>query len=174
MGKSEKHRCDWKPTMCQAVLDARAFYRHTTLIMANPKVFKPEKDFMGSTILRIQAEALEAYLTAWKANRINLTYRPELLQERLSLQREALDHFETLLPLLELAKPMFHLRSKKFWNWMEMLVNTGKKLRAWHESDRKKEAKQAELSLPDDAQYGLDTQDGSRLNTARRGSVAVR
>lgn len=172
MGKSEKHACDWKPTSCQAVLDARAFSKHTNLILANPKVFKPENDFMGSVMLRIQGEALDAYLSAWKANRINLTRHPEMVEDRLSLQREALEHCETLLALLEHAKPQFHVPAKKFWNWVRMLVNAGRKLRAWHESDKKKVA---ERDKPKESpeENDLNTQDGSRLNTARRGSVAV-
>ena len=163
MGKSEKHARDWKTTTLQVIVDARNLYKHSVKIMGNPQVFNPSNDFMNSTLIRIQEEFLSVYMNAWEANRVNAVKDPSLAQRRLSLQTEAIDGCHRLLCLLELAKSQFHLNSRKFWYWMNLLCDLGMKLKAWKDSDAKRydEVKQ-ELKNNLDAQ-----QDGCRLNASR-------
>ena len=135
MGKGTKHAADWKETTLQVVIDARRLYCHSVKIMGNEKVFHPANDFQNATLIRIQECLLSVYTKVWDANKINVTKDPDLAPMRLELQNWAIVDCKRLLSLFELAKPQFHLPSRKFWNWMNMLVELGRKLSAWHKSD---------------------------------------
>lgn len=136
MGRGTKHKCEWKPTILQAVIDARTLYKHTTKIMANEKVFSPANDFLGTTLYRIHETALTIYMSAWNANRINAALNPDQAADRLGLQAEAIARCQELLALMELAKSQFHLPSGKFWFWANMADLLSKKLEAWYRSDK--------------------------------------
>ena len=126
--------------------------------MGNEKVFRPENDFQNATLVRIQECLLSVYTKVWDANKINVAKDPDLAQMRLELQNWAVVDCKRLLSLFELAKPQFHIPSKKFWNWMNMLVEFGRKLAAWHKSDVSRYG----------AEEGLRNQDGGRLTTRER------
>lgn len=138
MGKGTKHAREWKETTLQVVIDAKRLYTHSVKIMGNEKVFRPANDFRNETLMRIHGEILDVYMKTWDANRINCVKDPSRTSERLALQRFAIASCHRLLALFELAKSQFHLESRKFWHWMEMLVALGKKLEAWHKSDEKR------------------------------------
>jgi len=163
MGKGTKHAADWKETTLQVVLDAKRLYTHSVKIMGNEKVFKPSNDFHCATLNRIHELLLDVYLKTFEANRVNVPKNPELANERLALQRFAIVDCQNLLALFELSKSQFHLDARKFWNWMEMLVNLGKKLSAWHKSDVERYGKKEDLDG--------NAKSGSRLNSGR-GRVA--
>lgn len=149
MGKGTKHKADWKETTLQVVIDAKRVYCHSVKIMGNEKVFNPKNDFHNTTLIRITELLLDVYSKTWEANRINVAKEPELADERLALQRHAIVGVKMLLPLFELAKMQFHLDGKKFWNWMNMLVELGKKLSAWHKADIKRYSPKEDLSNQD-------------------------
>lgn len=155
MGKGTEHKKDWKPTTLQVVVDAKRLYYHSAKIMSNEKVFNPKNDFHGTTLIRINELLLDVYTKTWEANHINASKEPHLVGERLALQRHAIVSTRLLLSLFELAKSQFHLDSRKFWNWMNMLVELGKKLSAWHKSDIERYGSQSSLS----------NQDGRRLQS---------
>lgn len=158
MGKGTKHKADWKETTLQVVLDAKRLYCHSMKIMGNEKVFNPKNDFHNRTLIKISDLLLDVYSKTWEANRINVTKEPELAGERLALQRQAVVSAKLLLSLFELAKSQFHIDARKYWNWMNMLVELGKRLSAWHKSDV------ARYSTKED----LSNQDGQRLMRCQR------
>lgn len=160
MPRGTQHKRDWKETTLQVVIDAKRLYCHSVKIMSNEKVFKPSNDFRGLTLIRVHELLLDVYTKTWEANRINVSKEPELKDERLALQRQAIVDVKLLLALFELVKSQFHLSSNKFWNWMNMLVALGGKLSAWHKSDTARYS---------DDENGLSNQGGKRLK-----SVAVR
>lgn len=158
MAKGTKHKADWQETKLQVVIDAKKLYCHSVKIMGNKKVFNPENDFHNRTLIKISDLLIDVYSKTWEANRINVPKEPELAGERLSLQRHAIVSAKLLLPLFELAKTQFHLEGRKFWHWMNMLVELGKKLSAWHKADVERYSPKEDLS----------NQDGCRLNTRER------
>lgn len=165
MGKGTKHASDWKMTTLKVAIDARRLYVHSVKIMGNEKVFKPSNDFRGATLMTIHENLLDVYVKVWEANRINVAKNPALAGERLALQRFALQSCDRLLALFELAKNQFHLNSGKFWNWMNMLVEVGKEISAWHKSDTERYGSEEDLG----------NQNGSRLKSlGLQREVAVR
>ena len=158
MAKGTKHKADWKETTLQVVIDAKRLYCHSMKIMGNEKVFNPKNDFHNVTLIRISELLLDVYSKTWEANRINVSKEPDMANERLALQRQAIVDAKLLLSLFELAKSQFHLESRKFWNWMNMLVEFGRKLAAWHKSDVSRYG----------AEEGLRNQDGGMLTTRER------
>lgn len=135
MGKGTKHLRDWKETTLQVVVDAKRLFCHSIHIMGNPKCFDPKNDFQNTTLLRLADTFLSIYSNVWDANHINAVKNPNQASERLELQNWAIVYCRQALMLVELAKPLFHLDSRKYWNWANMIVNLGKKLDAWHKSD---------------------------------------
>ena len=164
MGKGTQHKGDWKETTLQVVIDARKLYCHSVKIMGNEKVFKPSNDFRDVTLIKISDTLLDVYVKCFDANRINAVKNPELAKTRLFMQQMAIVGCRRLLALFELAKPQFHIESRKFWNWMRMLVDFGKKLDAWHKSDMKR------FNV---AEEDLSNQDGRMLTTGAELSSAV-
>ena len=158
MGRGTKHVADWKETTLQVVIDAKRLYCHSVKIMGNENVFTPKNDFQNTTLIRIQESLLSVYTNVWDANRINVAKEPTLACERLELQRWAIVECKRLFSLFELAKPQFHIPARKYWNWMTMLVELGKKLSAWHKSDVERFGSKEDLS----------NQGGCRLISLRR------
>lgn len=150
MGKGIKHKCDWKETTLQVVIDARRLYIHTVKIMGNRKNFSPQNDYNDSTLIAIQELLLDTYQKLWLANRINVKREPEMLNERVELQKWSIINCKRVLSLFELAKSQFHIPSGKFWNLMSMAETLGKRASAWNKSDVKRYS-------------GLLNQDSSRL-----------
>lgn len=157
MAREAKYKRDWKPTTIEAVRDACRFYLHTAKIMSNEKVFRPDRDFRFSTMIRINELALDIFSKCYEANEINATRNPECAGERLALQRHALADAKLMGCLIELARAQFHLPTPKVWNWAVMLHDLHGKIAAWHKSDRARYGKDE----------GLSNQGGCRLNPLR-------
>ena len=163
MGKGTLHKKDHKPTTLQVVVDLKRLYCHSAKIMPNEKVFNPKNDFHNSTLIRINETLLDMFSKAFTANTINVEKEPRLAGERLALQCFAIEDARQLLAVFDLAKSQFHLPERKFWNWMEMLVEAKNKLVAWHKSDFERYG----------ANIDLSNQGGIGLNTRRQLSSAV-
>lgn len=138
MGKGTKHKCDWKPTTLEAAIAAMQLHAHTAKILGNPKVFKPENDFHNRTLLAAFETTLEIYRRCYEANEINVGENPALARERLFQQHMAIVAGRWLQAVEGDIKKQFHVDSDKFWNWAEMTENALNKIKAWHESDKKR------------------------------------
>ena len=150
MGQQTKFKKDWEDTTLQVIVDAVNVYTHTVKIMSNEKYFHPGRDYQFHTMDSIQANALDTYLWAWTANRINVPKNPQLAYHRLDLQRQALEACLRLQALSRLAKVQFHLPSTKFWYWAELIDSLYNKLGAWHKSDVQRYGK---LAATGDSRY---------------------
>lgn len=164
MGKGTIHVKDHKPTTLQVIVDIKRLYCHSAKIMANEKVFNPNNDFHNSTLIRINETLLDMFSKAFTANGINADKEPRLSDERLALQRFAIADAKQLIAVFDLAKTQFHLPERKFWNWMEMLVDVKNKLEAWHRSDIKRYGAKEDL---------MNNQDGTGLKFRRQLPAAV-
>ena len=111
---------------------------YTIQITKNKNVFTEE--YQEAITDRIIATAIEIHMLCWTANNI-LVNSPEDLANRLSLQEQAAIQCNNLLSLIQIAKPLFHLSSKRVVYWGGKAVDTRNLIRAWHDSDRNRYAK---------------------------------
>jgi len=178
MGRAEYHAADHKPTQLQVVIDAMNLHAHTCLIMSNQNVFQPTQDFRDMTMIHIFETTLEILRRIAEANSIDVRKCPELAGERLAQQEFALAQVDWLLMLEDMAKRQFTRlakKPKKVWFWNAKTVELKDRLRAWHESDRKRfssiaaaPAKQ-KISPKPQGEGG----DGCRLNRSLGGQLPL-
>ena len=119
----------------EACVQAKELSAYTIKITANPKVFKPE--YQRALTDRIVETALEVHMLSWSANNV-LVNSVEDMRRRLDYQDRAADACNNLLSLIEAAKPVFHLATKRVTYWGGLAIETRKLLRAWREADRKR------------------------------------
>ena len=119
----------------EAGVKAKELSAYTIKITANPKVFKPE--YQRALTDRIVETALEVHMLSWSANNV-LVNSVEDMRRRLDYQDRAADACNNLLSLIEAAKPVFHLATKRVTYWGGLAIETRKLLRAWREADRKR------------------------------------
>lgn len=108
---------------------------YTIQITSNKKVFLPEYQY--SLTDRIVRAAIEIHALCWSANNV-LVKTAEDREERLSCQKKAAIQCNVLLSLIEIAKNLFHLHTKRVIYWSEMTIEARKLIRAWHDADKKR------------------------------------
>ena len=105
---------------------------YTIDITDNKKVFVPEH---SKTTEQIVFLARDIYHKARVANNIRVGDDKELLMERRRLQNEAIEECDQLLSEIQIAKLLFHLRTKRVKHWGSMVEDLKGYLRKWRESD---------------------------------------
>lgn len=143
MGRAEYHAADHKPTQLQALIDAMNLHAHTCIIMSNPKVFEPCRDFRDMTMVHIFETTLEILRRVAEANAIDFRESERNAQERLFQQSVALATIDWLLILEAQARKQFTAlarRGKKDHFWHKKTVELKDRVKAWHEGDRKRVA----------------------------------
>lgn len=105
---------------------------YTIDITDNKKVFVPEH---AKTTEQIVFLAKDIYHKARVANNIRVGDDKELLMERRRLQNEAIEECDQLLSEIQIAKLLFHLRTKRVKHWGGMVEDLKGYLRNWRESD---------------------------------------
>ena len=108
---------------------------YTLQITANKKVFTEE--YQRSLTDKIVAVALGIHCDCWNANNIYVRSKEEF-SERRRLQEEAARKCNVLLSLIDIAKKIFHLASKRVYHWSKQAVDTRNLIRTWRESDIKR------------------------------------
>ena len=71
-------------------------------------------------------------------NNIKVGGSAERYRSRLELQARAADRCNALCAMIEIAKPLFHLPSKRATYWIGQTVEVRNQIRAWRESDMKR------------------------------------
>lgn len=135
MSVPENSRTKSKLEVCVKAHDLCCY---TLQITANDKIFKPE--FQRSLTDRIVAVAIGIHTDCWNANNI-FVKADEDYTERRRLQDEAARKCNILLSLIDIAKTLFHLASKRVYFWGKSTVEVRNLIRAWRESDAKRYAK---------------------------------
>ena len=127
-----------KESTCKAVIKARHLATYTIQICSNNKIFLPEYNQLLTN--EIACDAKEAYILAWRANKIRVEGRlaGELGKIRLRMQKEAILNCKSLLPLIELAQKVYHLDSSRIEYWTRLTLETASTLTNWHEGDMKR------------------------------------
>ena len=178
MGRAEYHSADHKPTQLQALIDAMNLHAHTCIIMSNPKVFKPEQDFRDMTMVHIFETTLEIVKRLSEANAIDARHNPDCARERLFQQQLALAQVDWLLILEDQARRQFTelaRRTKKDHYWFKKTVELKDRIKAWHDSDRKRfAAALAEAAPKEDFSAPQDVdENGCRLNRSLGGQLPL-
>ena len=108
---------------------------YTLQITANKKNFTQE--FQESLTNRIVEAAIDIHTLCWSANNI-LVNSVDDLRERTMYQEKAAIRCNILLSLIDVAKQIFHLSTKRVTYWAGKTIETRNLIRAWRESDLKR------------------------------------
>lgn len=119
---------------------ARDLAVYTIRITSNPKVFLPQyQTALTNEIVRC---ATNIHKYAWTAN--NVMVRGPDGREKYALRRRhqelAAAECNNLISLIDIAKPLFHLDSKRCRFWGQQTLEVRNKIRGWMESDAKRYA----------------------------------
>lgn len=111
---------------------------YTLRITKNKKIFTVE--FQEELTDRIIEAALDIYLLVGCANDMQVRTKDDErnYKERLAMQRKALKRCGELNKLIILAKPIFHLTSKRVKYWAGLTQDTRSLIKAWSDSDKKR------------------------------------
>ena len=119
----------------EACVKAHALCCYTLRITANKKIFTVE--FQDVLTNKMNVIALNIHILCWTANNI-LVNSAEDMNRRLELQEQATMECNNLLSLMEIAKSIFHLATKRVQYWGGLTIETRNLIRSWRESDRKR------------------------------------
>lgn len=129
-----------------AIWSAMNLAVHTERVCANKKIFslndriednKRDLEQDDYIVTRIHESAINVYLYARRANRIRVTQDdPDSKKYRLDLIFESVLSCDELLDLITIARPLYHLKTKKYENWIRMVVTIKSQLSAWYRSEK--------------------------------------
>ena len=115
--------------------EARGLCKHLLQILGNEKNFPKEQEWFTN---RMRETALDIDLKCWKANNIYVDKSEELYAKRLGLESEAGDECTEMLELLNVAKGLYHMPSKRYYGLTDQFVDLRKHIRNWYKSDRER------------------------------------
>ena len=113
---------------------ARAMCVYTLRITANPKTFPPDQ---ASYTELLRRTAIQIHVLCWRANNIKVN-DDQRYRDRIEAQARAADLCNDLYAMIEVAKPLFHLSSRRTVYWQNQVVNVRNHIRGWHDSDAKR------------------------------------
>ena len=114
---------------------ANGLAAYTLQITSNPKVFDPAQN--QGFIDEIRRLAIDIFSKIWTANNIYVKTAAEA-EERTALQRSARQDCNKLLPMIEIAGKVFHLKARRMKYWGAWAVEVRTKIQAWEDGDRKR------------------------------------
>lgn len=117
------------------IINALYLAQYTITITKNKNIFLPEyQSALTDDLIRC---AKDIYINAWKANNIRVTSQEDC-KERKHLQELSILECNSLLATMQLAKKVFHLKSKRIKYWGELTIKARDGIHAWKESDTKR------------------------------------
>lgn len=116
----------------QVAVKAMDLAKYTLQITRNEKIFVLE--YKGVVTDKIVSDATDIYRWVWKANNIRVKDSSSW-KRRSSLQILAKELCNDLIALINLAKPIFHLKTRRVQYWIEKTVEVRSLIEKWHESD---------------------------------------
>ena len=114
---------------------ARALTVYTLKILENEKWFPRTQ---AGFISRLSECAIDIQALCWEANNIRVDEDESRYRRRLELQDVAAERCNRMQMLIETAKPLFHLESRRVRYWVTMTVSLRNAIRKWRESDSKR------------------------------------
>ena len=122
----------------EAYTKAYDLVTYTLKITKNKKILSEE--YQEQLTDHIIAAALDVYMLIGYANglQVRTAKDEEDFRERIKTQDEAIRRCGDLMRLIFLAKPIFHLSSKRVTYWHGMTKDTRNLIKAWSDSDKKR------------------------------------
>ena len=124
-----------KPGELEVNTEARELCVYTLRITGNAKTFPLDQASFSEEMRRT---ALQIHTLCWRANNIKVAGDAQRYYDRLKTQDIAGDLCNDLYAMIEVAKPLYHLSSRRCVYWQNMVVNLRTRIRAWRESDAKR------------------------------------
>ena len=121
----------------EACVKAHELCCYTLQIATNKKIFTEQ--YQEALTDKIISTEIDIHTVVWSANNI-LVNSKEDLEERTRLQERAVVLCNVLLSLIDVAKKIFHLRTKRVVYWAGMAIETRNLVKGWMHSDRKRYA----------------------------------
>lgn len=119
----------------EVLIKARELAKYTLDITKNEKVFKVEyQNSLTNDLIKI---AKDIFINCWIANNKRVT-DSSIADERIRLQQIAIDNCVALLALIDLAKCVYHLKSKRVWFWAANTIAVRDLIKEWRMSDIKR------------------------------------
>lgn len=111
---------------------ARALTVYTLKILENEKWF-PKRQ--SAFIAKLQDCAIEIQALCWDANNIKVDGSPDRYRRRIDHQDQAAEMCNRMMMFIEIAKPLFHLESKRVRYWNGITKELRSMIRAWRDKD---------------------------------------
>lgn len=111
---------------------ARELVVYTLIILVNEKWFPKDQ---SAYIAKLQDCAIEIASLCWEANNIMVGKSEERYKRRIDLQDQAAEKCNRMCMLIEIAKPLFHLTSKRVRHWIKLTTDLRGIIRNWHDGD---------------------------------------
>ena len=108
---------------------------YTLRVTANEKFFPQEQK---AFVEQLRDAAISIHCLCWEANNIVVGKDSDRKRRRINFQAQAADRCNTLCALIDIAKPLFHLSSKRVIYWTNLAVQARNMIRAWRENDIKR------------------------------------
>lgn len=105
---------------------------YTLQITKNKNVFSEE--YQAALTDKIIATALEIHMNVWSANNVLVKSESDYRLRR-QMQDIAANKCNVLLSLIDIAKTIFHLSSKRVIYWSKKTIEARNMIRAWKASD---------------------------------------
>ena len=137
MAVPKGHQADGKLLVNELARDLAAY---TIRITSNPKVFLPQ--FQTAITNEIVRTAINIPKYAWTANTVMV--RGQNAREQYAIRRKhqemAAAECNNLISLIDIARPLFHLDTKRCKFWGKQTLEVRNKIRGWIESVAKRYA----------------------------------
>lgn len=114
---------------------ARELTVHTFKVLSNKKWFPEEQE---AFISKMQDCVLEIQSLCWEANNIRVDNIERKYEHRLTLQENAISKCDYMHMLIETAKPLFHLDSRRVVFWVKLTKELKSMISAWNSKDVKR------------------------------------
>lgn len=113
---------------------ARSICKYVLEITGNEKNFPPGQEWF---LNRLRDTALGIDLNCWKANNVYVNSEASY-NKRLSLQAEAGDSCTEMLEMVNIARGLYHMPTKRYRYLTDRYVGLRKDIRNWYKSDRER------------------------------------
>lgn len=121
-------------SVLEAAVKARELACYTIKITTNEKIFLPQ--YRSALTDKIVSDSVDIFRNVWTANNIRVGTNRENWIRREAYQKKAIEYCNDLLALIGIAKPLFHLTTKRIEYWTGLTINVRTIIIAWHDKDR--------------------------------------
>lgn len=117
------------------LVEANFLAVHSMQIVSNPNIFDLKyQSVMGNDLIETSKDI---FISAYTANEIKVENKRQAV-ERLKLIEHAIIYCDRLLALIQMAKKLYHLDSKRVKFWGGKTLSVKELLKKWYQSECKR------------------------------------